>query len=137
MSYQAPLFSRAGAVRAIAAASLLCASGCDRLQARLARFRHDCPAAPPPPPVRRLTDINILQRRSRYVSGVSEIAVWTASAEPARLVLALPERGRNARQIAGDLGPYFAAGTFDVALACVDGGESYWHPRANGENRLG
>jgi S-formylglutathione hydrolase FrmB len=80
--------------------------------------------------------MNVLRVPSHNVRVAPEVAVWTASPSPARIVIALPGRGGTARQLAGDLGPYFAAGTFDVALACVDGGESYWHPRAGGQDRL-
>jgi S-formylglutathione hydrolase FrmB len=59
------------------------------------------------------------------------------------VALVLHGRGSNARAAFDDLGlhrylaAHVATGGFPFALASVDGGASYWHPRANGDDALG
>ncbi len=64
--------------------------------------------------------------------------------EPLPLAVCLPGRGGDARSIFGS-GMYFADFVAEgirerhlpaFAMAAVDGGESYWHRRASGEDRM-
>ena len=64
--------------------------------------------------------------------------------QPLPLTVCLPGRGGNARSVFGS-GLYFADFVAEgigerhlpaFAMAAVDGGESYWHRRASGEDRM-
>ncbi|MEW6581229.1 MAG: alpha/beta hydrolase-fold protein [Actinomycetota bacterium] len=85
--------------------------------------------------------------RSRFVEGGSaDIAVAVPEGLPARgapVCLCLPGRGGRARDVMGVLRmhDFLAQGVRErglrpFALVAVDSGESYWHRRAGGEDRM-
>jgi enterochelin esterase-like enzyme len=79
---------------------------------------------------------------SRSVAApVPYAVVWPVGAvpgDPLPVCLALPVRaGRPPVWFAGPVAEVVDAGdTPPFAVAAVEGGESYWHPRVNGEDRL-
>jgi S-formylglutathione hydrolase FrmB len=81
--------------------------------------------------------------RSRHVPDDVGFMVWRPGkrADPLPVVVVLPGRGSSAR-VAFDelhLHAFLAAGLPSGApagIASVDGGESYWHARSDGEDRM-
>lgn len=107
-----------------------------------------CIIPPFPPPRARNTSIDESQGfRSRVLGKRVGITVVRAAPEEHRresrmAVFALPGRGATAHdQVYGlHLPDYLGAAAtrfgHSMTLIAVDGGESYWHPRRGGENRM-
>jgi enterochelin esterase-like enzyme len=74
--------------------------------------------------------------QSRHVSHPAGISVLEPEGEIRRVVIALPGRGATAHNLANGLRPYLEALSSPTAVVTVDGGETYWHPRRSGEDRL-
>jgi enterochelin esterase-like enzyme len=84
--------------------------------------------------------------RSAHVPGDVGWMVWRpdgmSAADPLPVIVALPGRGSSAAwvfdgyHIHAFLAAALAGGGPPVALAAVDGGESYWHAREGGEDRM-
>lgn len=97
----------------------------------------------PPPPNPPQADVAFTEGtlRSRTVAGdVGYIVSIPQGAQAAKLplVICLPGRGgTGSSTIKGlRLADYAGLAPHPLALASVDGGESYWHPRASGEDRM-
>ncbi len=81
---------------------------------------------------------------SRVLGGeVAYGVVWPAGVAPGThlpVVFGLPGRGGGPASVLGFLAPYLTevvhGGARPFALASVDGGQSYWHRRASGEDRM-
>ena len=131
-------FVAAGAAAAVAAgAGALVAVGPARVYHRLTR---DCGPAGRTPARRGSSVVN------RTFEGVRFTVVRPRGARAAdRLPVCycLPGRGDgapwvvNVLRLDGFLHEAVEAGARPFALAALSGGESYWHPRRSGENRLG
>jgi S-formylglutathione hydrolase FrmB len=86
------------------------------------------------------------QFRSRHVRGdVGYAIAWPANLDPHTIdgaAYLLPGRGGTARDAMDDFGAFYSRmkhGGYNgsrFALVAVDAGESYFHPRASGEDRL-
>jgi hypothetical protein len=71
--------------------------------------------------------------------GASNGAAGAAGAsDPLRVLIALHGSGSDAAAMARLVAPAMtAAGLTGVAVLCVDGGDTYWHKRANGDDPVG
>jgi enterochelin esterase-like enzyme len=129
----------------VAAGAGAAALGVDPERA-LRRITRDCGPEPPLPPA---SGIPVVRRtlRSRAVGGPVGYAVavppGAGAARPLPVCLCLPGRGGTGAgtlaslRVPDALAEVVAArGVRPFALVGVDGGESYWHPRAGGEDRL-
>lgn len=112
-------------------------AGCTGL-ARYARSRlKGCPALEPTPHPRTALKMYGERLPSWHVYPDVGLYVVETNAPIRRLVWALPGRGGGAASQQMFLGPYVSVvGAEGVAVISIDGGESYGHPRASGENRL-
>ena len=106
----------------------------------LDRLLGACGSAPPPPggPLPAQTTVSF---RSAYRHRTVQMTtVVPAGARPAGLtvVIALHGSGSNGVGMAGQVRPSLArSGVRNCAVVCVDGGESYWHKRADGDDPAG
>jgi S-formylglutathione hydrolase FrmB len=106
----------------------------------LAELDGACGSPPPPPsgpPPSRHTVSFYSAYRHRQVQMVTLVP---ADASPAGLglVLALHGAGSDAVGMAGQMAPAMtAAGGRGLAVVCADGGDTYWHKRADGDDPIG
>jgi hypothetical protein len=106
----------------------------------LARLDGACGSAPPPPhgtpPVRREVSFYSAYRHRT----VTMVTLIPAGVSPGGLgvVVGLHGAGADARHFAGQLSPAMtAAGITRFAAVTVDGGDTYWHKRADGDDPVG
>jgi pimeloyl-ACP methyl ester carboxylesterase len=98
-----------------------------------------CGPSGPAPPRLPGTRVILGELRSRYVP---EPVGWAIGLPPrqrgAAAVLCLPGRGSDARSVMDTLHvvDFVAAAGLRYAAAAVDGGGTYWHRRASGEDRM-
>jgi S-formylglutathione hydrolase FrmB len=107
----------------------------------LARLDGACGSAPPapagPPPTRL-----VARFRSAYlhreVEMVTMVPPRATSLRGLGVVIALHGAGSNAAGMATTVAPAMTeARVSGFAVICVDGDDTYWHPRADGDNPLG
>jgi Putative esterase len=108
---------------------------------RLARVLGACGSPPQPPhgpaPARQETAFWSAHRR-RMVRMVTLIPAGAASARGLRVVVALHGLGGDAAATAGHLRPAMTASAVrSFAVITVDGGNTYWHRREDGDDPLG
>jgi len=106
----------------------------------LAELDGACGSAPPapsgPPPSRRVVSFFSAYRHRQ----VQMITLVPAGATPhgLGLVLALHGAGSDAAGMADQMAPAMtSAGVRGLAVVCVDGGDTYWHRRADGDDPTG
>jgi acetyl esterase/lipase len=106
----------------------------------LARLDGACGSAPSAPsgpaPSRRVVSFFSTHRRCQ----VQVITLVPAGVSPhgLGLVLALHGSGSNAAGMAGQMAPAMTdAGVRGAAVVCVDGGDTNWHTRADGDDPIG
>lgn len=108
---------------------------------RLASILGECGTAPPPPrgPRPGRTETAFLSAyRHRVVQMVTLIPAGAASARGLGVVVALHGLGGDAVTEAGRIAPAMtAAAVSRFAVITVDGGGTYWHRRADGDDPLG
>jgi len=111
---------------------------------RLAEALGQCGGTPPPPagpePVREnVTFQSAYRRRAVRMVTLVPAAAARATGRPAlRVVVALHGLGGDARSAADMYGPAMArAGVTGFAVVAADGGDTYWHKRADGDDPLG
>jgi S-formylglutathione hydrolase FrmB len=107
----------------------------------LARIDGACGSAPPalagPPPGRRVARFYSTYRR-REVETVTLIPSVTSSLRGLGTVIALHGAGGSAAEMAEMVAPAMtAARVTGIAVICVDGGDTYWHARADGDDPTG
>ncbi len=107
----------------------------------LASIDGACGSAPPapagPPPVRRVARFYSAYRR-REVETVTLVPPGPASAQGLEVVIALHGAGGSAAEMAGLVAPAMtSARVTSFAVICVDGGNTYWHQRADGDDPIG
>jgi hypothetical protein len=107
----------------------------------LARLDGACGSPPPaaagPRPVRRTVSFQSAYRR-RQVTMVTLIPARARPGPGLRTVIVLHGAGGDAISMAGDAAAaMIAAGVTDFAAITVDGGSTYWHRRADGDDPLG
>jgi S-formylglutathione hydrolase FrmB len=107
----------------------------------LARIDGACGSPPPapggPPPARRVARFYSAYRR-REVETVTLIPPGRASVRGLRVVIALHGAGGSATEMAGLIAPAMtSARVTGFAVICVDGGNTYWHKRADGDDPIG
>jgi S-formylglutathione hydrolase FrmB len=107
----------------------------------LARIDGACGSAPPapagPPPGTRVARFYSAYRR-REVEMVTLIPPATASLRGLGVVIALHGADGSAAEMAGLVAPAMtSAGVAGLAVICVDGGDTYWHSRADGDDPIG
>ena len=98
-----------------------------------------CGPAGPVPPRRPGTRVVFAELHSRYVAGPVGYAVGLPPGHSGPAAVAcLPGRGTDARWVMDTLHvvDFVAATGLGYAVAAVDGGESYWHRRPSGEDRM-
>ena len=104
----------------------------------LARLTGAC-GSPPPPPPDRLLPVRTQKRfnstfRRREVEMVT-LVPRDHVARKLNVVIALHGSGSNAAQLADQVEPAMAvAHVTSFAVICVDGGDTYWHKRADGDD---
>jgi hypothetical protein len=108
---------------------------------RLARVLGACGSPPPPPsgrePTRQQTSFWSAYRH-RMVAMVTLIPAGAASARGLGVVVALHGLGGDAMTTASRFAPGMtAAAVRRFAVITVDGGNTYWHRRADGDDPLG
>jgi S-formylglutathione hydrolase FrmB len=93
------------------------------------------PALPAgPPPSRRVVSFFSVYRHRQ----VQMITLIPAGEQPAGLGLALHGASSDAAGMADQMGPAMtAAGGRRLAVVCVDGGDTYWHRRADRDDPVG
>ncbi len=107
----------------------------------LATIDGACGSAPPapggPPPRRRVARFYSAYRR-REVEMVTLVPPGTPTARGLGAVIALHGAGGSASEMAGLVAPAMtSARVTGFAVICVDGGNTYWHQRANGDDPVG
>jgi S-formylglutathione hydrolase FrmB len=106
----------------------------------LARLDGACGSPPPlppgaPPTRRELTFYSAYRRKAVTMVTLTPDAVITPGL---RVVLGLHGAGSDARQMASQLSPAFTAAKITgLAAVTVDGGGTYWHKRADGDDPVG
>ena len=109
---------------------------------RLARLTGACELAPPPPlagplPSRHQVSFHSAYRR-RDVQMVTLIPALAASPAGLGVVIALHGSGGSPATLAPGLARAMSrARVTQFAIICVDGGETYWHKRADGDDPAG
>ncbi len=108
---------------------------------RLASALGECGSAPPPPPglaPGRLEATFRSAYRHRMVRTVTLVPAGLASARGLGVVVALHELGGDARTEADRIAAGMATARVSrFAVITVDGGSTYWHRRADGDDPLG
>lgn len=107
----------------------------------LARLDGACGSAPPAPtgplPVRHIVTFYSAYRRR----AVQMVTLVPAGAGPGRglgVVVALHGSGGTAASMASQMGPAMTtAAVTSFAVVCADGGDTYWHERADGDDPVG
>jgi hypothetical protein len=107
----------------------------------LARIDGACGSAPPapagPPPRRHIARFYSAYRR-REVETVTLIPPGTASLRGLGVAISLHGAGGSAAEMAGLVAPAMtSARVAGFAIICVDGGDTYWHSRADGDDPIG
>ena len=107
----------------------------------LARLDGACGAGPPRPrgalPIRRETTFHSAYR-GRAVTMVTLIPAGLSTARGLGVVIGLHGDGATASDLARQLSPAMTAARITgFAAVTVDGGDTYWHKRANGDDPLG
>jgi acetyl esterase/lipase len=107
----------------------------------LARLDGACGSGPPTPhgapPIRREATFQSAYR-GRAVTMVTLIPARVATTRGLGVVIGLHGSGATARDFASQLSPAMtAAGITSVAAVTVDGGDTYWHKRADDDDPLG
>jgi S-formylglutathione hydrolase FrmB len=98
-----------------------------------------CGPSGPAPPRSAGTRVILGTLRSRYVAEPVDYAVGLPPRHAGTAAaVCLPGRGSDARWVMDTLHAvdFVAAAGLRYAVAAVDGGESYWHRRASGEDRM-
>jgi pimeloyl-ACP methyl ester carboxylesterase len=106
----------------------------------LARLDGACGSAPPAPsgprPTRYRTSFRSAYRQ-REVQMVTLVPARAGSGIGLAVVIALHGAGSGAVDLASQLAPGMtAAGVSRFAMICVDGGQAYWHKRADGDDPI-
>ena len=129
------------AVLAACGAFALSGCGAARKIVRAAEHAHDCADVPVPS----AAGVHVLRGviPTRHVAATVRYAMVVPDGVRAldRVAYVLPGRGSDADAavalgLDGFLAAYLRAGGRPFALAMMDAGESYFHPRASGEDRL-
>jgi pimeloyl-ACP methyl ester carboxylesterase len=131
----------------IGVAAAACAGGYELVQAgtlpgkyALDQLLGSCGSAPPPP-AGPLPSLHSISFYSAYrQQAVQMIIVAPAGVRPHGLsaVVALHGSGSNAARMAAQVRPALArSGVRHFTIICVDGGETYWHKRADGDDPAG
>lgn len=107
----------------------------------LARLDGACGAAPPVPsgprPARHLVTFDSAYRH-REVQMVTLVPAGAQAGTDLAVVIALHGAGDNAAGMASQIAPAMpAARVTGFAVICVDGGDTYWHKRADGDDPIG
>jgi len=107
----------------------------------LARLDGACGSAPPPPvgppPVRRVATFQSAYRH-QAVQTVTLIPAGVSSLRGLGVVVALHGAFASAATMASLMAPAMtAAGVKTFVTICVDGGNTYWHKRADGDDPVG
>jgi len=107
----------------------------------LARLTGACGSPPPPPrgdlPVRRAISFYSAFRH-RQVTMVTLIPPGQPATAGLGVVVALHGAGADAVSMADQVGPAMTAGRISgFAAVTVDGGDTYWHDRADGDDPIG
>jgi acetyl esterase/lipase len=107
----------------------------------LARLTGACGSPPPPPhgspPVRRA--VSFYSRfRHREVTMVTLVPSGRPTAAGLRVVVALHGSGADAQSMADQVGPAMTVARIrGFAAVTVDGGDTYWHDRDDGDDPIG
>ncbi len=107
----------------------------------LARLDGACGSAPPAPtgpqPAQHLVTFDSVYRH-RSVQMVTLVPAGAGSGRGLGVVVALHGSGGTAAGMASQLGPAMtAAAVTRFAVICPDGGDTYWHKRADGDDPVG
>jgi S-formylglutathione hydrolase FrmB len=107
----------------------------------LARLDGACGSAPPAPsgpqPARHVVTFNSVYRH-RSVQMVTLVPAGAGSGRGLGVVVALHGSGGTAASMASQMGPAMtAAPVTRFAVICPDGGDTYWHKRADGDDPVG
>lgn len=107
----------------------------------LARLDGACGSAPRPPagrrPVRHVVTFESAYRHA-VVQVVTLIPAGAAAGSGLGVVLALHGAGSSAAALSSQVAMAMtAAKTSTFAVICVDGGDTYWHQRADGDDPIG
>lgn len=107
----------------------------------LARLDGACGSAPPEPagprPVRYVTTFRSAYRH-REVEMITLVPASDAGRSGLGVVMALHGAGGTAASFANLMSPSMTAARMTgCAVICVDGGDTYWHKRADGDDPLG
>jgi pimeloyl-ACP methyl ester carboxylesterase len=126
-------------------AGALALSGCDRARAVVASVHRGCARFVGLP---RANGVTVVYRtfESRHVAAPHHVTygiAYPANVDPKtieRVAYALPGRGESAKEMLGTFAAFFAQLPHNEQLpwmlVSVDAGESYFHARKHGENRL-
>jgi acetyl esterase/lipase len=106
----------------------------------LARLDGACGSAPPAPlgtpPTR--SEVTFYSRYRRRTVTMVTLAPADAPGASLPVVIGLHGAGSDARQLASQLSPaMIAAKITGLAAITVDGGDTYWHKRADGDDPIG
>jgi pimeloyl-ACP methyl ester carboxylesterase len=133
--------TRRGAIAGAAAGAVVAVAGARGLPLR--RWEDDltgaCGPSGPAPPRATGTRVTLGTLRSRRVAAPVDYAVGLPPGHVGSAsAVCLPGRGSDARWVMDTLHvvDFVAAAGLGYAVAAVDGGESYWHRRASGEDRM-
>jgi S-formylglutathione hydrolase FrmB len=107
----------------------------------LARLDGACGSAPPPPggpqPTRYRTTFRSAYRQCE-VQMVTLVPAGASANSGLAAAIALHGAGSDAAALASQVAPRMtAAGVKRFAVICVDGGHTYWHKRASGDDPIG
>jgi S-formylglutathione hydrolase FrmB len=107
----------------------------------LARLDGACGAAPPPPTGRRPTR-HVVTFESAYRHAAVQMITLVPADAPASsdlgVVVALHGAGSTAAALANQVATAMTAAKIATfAVICVDGGATYWHKRADGDDPIG
>jgi pimeloyl-ACP methyl ester carboxylesterase len=133
--------TRKCAIAGAAAGAVVAVAGARGLPLR--RWEDDltgaCGPSGPAPPRATGTRVTLGTLRSRRVAAPVDYAVGLPPGHVGSAsAVCLPGRGSDARWVMDTLHvvDFVAAAGLGYAVAAVDGGESYWHRRASGEDRM-
>jgi acetyl esterase/lipase len=131
----------------IGVAAAACAGGYELVQAgtlpgkyALDRLLGACGSAPPPPagPLPSLHSINFYSAYQQQTVQMTMVTPAGARPRGLRVVVALHGSGSNAAGMAAQVRPALArSGVRHFTVICVDGGQTYWHKRADGDDPAG